>query len=85
MARYGNQRVKHTPFSLKINMILQDERDFKGLSNKALSVLSGMSEASLTRIFKNGRVLDVAELETLCKVLNLSPSEVIRQAESVTS
>lgn len=77
----GNQRKDITTLSRALNQLLRDRATELGMDNRALARHAGMSPATLTRIFKHGRVLDVNEFQRLCVVLGLSPWKIMQAAE----
>ena len=85
MPRHGNQRENATELSTAIAARLKDIAAERSLDNKSLARLSGLSEPTLTRTFRNGRVLDLSELDALCNALNIRASSVVRDAERAIS
>ncbi|MFC5383202.1 helix-turn-helix domain-containing protein [Arcanobacterium hippocoleae] len=52
-----------------------------GITQKELSEKTGISEPTLSRVFKFSRVPDLNEVEQICSTLNLRLSRLARQAE----
>ncbi len=68
-------------FSDKVVALIKKEQQEKGISNYTLAQLSGISEASLSYIFRNQRRPTLYTLKMITDALNLSLSEMISRAE----
>lgn len=81
MPRYGKQRTNTTVLSSAVVKALMSRVVERGLSNRELASATGLSESTLTRVFRYGRVLDLVEFEALCGALGSRASSVLKEAE----
>lgn len=68
-------------FSDNVVTIIKQEQIKKGISNYALAQLSGLSEASLSYVFRNQRRPTLYTLKMISDALQLSLAEIISRAE----
>lgn len=85
MTDIGKQRGSATPLSRSINALLHAKARELGVENKTLARSAGMSEATISRVFRADRVLDVNELSALCEALGLVPWQALKTAEQSLS
>lgn len=82
MENKGKPRTNMTQFTKALILLLKKEVEGLGFSSKEIAYSTGISEPTLSRIFKFTRVLDVAELEAICAFLHLRMSAVVAEAEA---
>lgn len=82
MENKGKPRTNMTQFTKALILLLKKEVEGLGFSSKEIAYSTGISEPTLSRIFKFARVLDVAELEAICAFLHLRMSTVVAEAEA---
>lgn len=68
-------------FSDRVVAFIKKEQQDRHISNYTLAQLSGISEASLSYIFRNQRRPTVYTLKMIADALNLSLSEIMSRAE----
>lgn len=68
-------------FSDKVVALLKKEQQDKGISNYTLAQLSGISEASISYIYRNQRHPTLYTLKMIADALNLSLADIIARVE----
>ncbi|WP_216395962.1 helix-turn-helix domain-containing protein, partial [Arcanobacterium phocae] len=70
-----------TPLIFNIVEIIKASLKDAELEQKQLAKLTNISEPSMSRIMKRQRVMDINELDSICKALGLTTWKVVKQAE----
>ncbi|QJC22036.1 helix-turn-helix domain-containing protein [Arcanobacterium buesumense] len=81
MKRQVKQRTDVTPLIFNIVEIIKASLKDAELEQKQLAKLTNISEPSMSRIMKRQRVMDINELDFICKALGLTTWKVVKQAE----
>lgn len=69
-------------FSDKVVTLIKEEQQNKGISNYTLARLSGISETSLSYIFRHQRRPTLYTLKMITEALGLPLSEIVYRAEN---
>lgn len=69
-------------FSDKVVTLIKKEQQNKGISNYTLARLSGISETSLSYIFRHQRRPTLYTLKMITEALGLPLSEIVYRAEN---
>lgn len=69
------------PFSLAVAAILRDEFDQISMSRRQLAPLVGLSYSQLAKLFRGERVMDLEQLDAICRELGLSVTEIVDAAD----
>ena len=65
----------------RVAYLLRDYAAAKDVLNASIAEGTGLSEATISRIFNGKRGLYLSELEEICKALGLTSWKVVREAE----
>ena len=75
-------RDPREPLSPYVAAILEREREEQGLTQKALGVMSGISQSQVSKYLRAERVLTIDRLDALCSALGLNIVAVVSEADA---